>query len=454
MTMYYSLTISEELWRKLADAIFEKDGVEGAAYLVCGVALTETETRLLARDIVKVRPEHYLMRSQDRLSIVSDSYAAIGKRARLAREAVIFVHSHPTEYACFSPRDDQEDPKLMTFFGARASELPHGTMVFSSHDRFHARVWAQGGWQQVDRVRIIGRRFRFVDEAQGEEAIQEFFDRNVRAFGPDVQRLLRRLHIGVVGAGGTGSAVIEQLARLGVGRISTFDGEELEITNVTRVHGSGLTDSGTNKAVVQEGHIANIGLDTKLITYPKHITDEATAKHLRDCDVVFGCTDMQRPRAILVRLALRYLIPVFDLAVKVDAPEGTIRGIWGRITALLPGEACLFCRGRIDTDTIRAEGLPPEQRDREIKEGYIKGLVTGEPAVVMFTTAVAAQAVSELLHRLTGFMGIERQSSEVLMLFSECRMRTNRQPPAAECICQQRDHWGRGDTRNFLGMVW
>jgi molybdopterin/thiamine biosynthesis adenylyltransferase len=403
---------------------------------------------------VPVRPEHYLVREANRLSIASDSYVSIAKRAKRDGEAILFVHSHPNGYPDFSPQDDQEEPKLLAFFHTRAPRLPHGSMVLITRTDFQARVWVGAGWEPIERARIIGQRFRFVDQVRGEEPLPEFFDRQVRAFGPEIQRLLGRLHIGIIGAGGTGSAVIEQLTRLGVGKLSIFDGDTLEQGNVTRVYGSCLADYGIGKTTIQQVHAARIGFGTKIMVYPKHISDEETAKHLRDCDMVFGSTDKHAPRGILVRLALRYLIPVFDMAAKIHSENQTIRGIWGRVTTLLPGEACLFCRGRIDSDTIRAESLPPEQRDRELEEGYITKLATNEPAVVMFTTAVAAQAVTELLHRLTGFMGPERSSTEILMLFDQGRIRTNREQPNPACMCQRKECWGKGDTRNFLGVTW
>jgi molybdopterin/thiamine biosynthesis adenylyltransferase len=403
--------------------------------------------------VLAVNDEHYLVREADRMSIASDSYASVAKQARLNDEAIVFVHSHPDHYEIFSPQDDHEDPKLMAFFASRVPGKPHGCLVLTAKGTLNGRVWADPGWHTMVRIRMLGNRFRFVDRVANEAPLPEFFDRNVKAFGPDIQRLLGRLHIGVVGAGGTGSAVIEQLIRLGVGTVSSFDGDLLEGTNVTRVHGSGLVDDGKPKVQVQSEHVEHIGLGT-LLPFPKHIDKEEIAKELRACDVIFGCTDKQTPRGILVRLSHWYLIPFIDTAVKIDAPEGQIRGITGRVTTVMPGEACLFCRGRIDPQTIRAESLPPEQRDRELEEGYIPNLETEEPAVVMFTTAVACQAVSELLHRLTGFMGPERVSSEALILFHEGRIRTNREPPSAECLCQQRENWGRGDSRDFLGRMW
>ena len=50
---------------------------------------------------------------------------------------------------------------------------------------------------------------------------EDVFDRQVRAFGADIQELLATLRIGIVGNGGTGSPVAEQLIRLGF-RLSLF----------------------------------------------------------------------------------------------------------------------------------------------------------------------------------------------------------------------------------------
>ncbi|MDB5340074.1 MAG: hypothetical protein JWN70_5693 [Planctomycetaceae bacterium] len=452
--MRYTLTISDNVAALLTQTIFAIPGREGAAYLVCGVSRTENETRLLAREVIAVQDAHYLLRELDRLSIRSESYVPVAKRARLNNETVLFVHSHPKGYPTFSPADNIEEPKLMRFLGSRAPATPHGSMVCSEPGLFDARVWIDEGWETVERIRLLGRRFRFIDMVQGEDPLPEFFDRQVRAFGPDIQRLLLRLHVGVVGVGGTGSATVEQLTRLGVGCISVFDGDQLTASNVTRVYGSNMDDAGRGKTEIQVERLRRIGFHTRLDGFPRHITEETTVRHLRDCDVVFGCTDKHAPRGILVRLALRYLIPVFDMAVKIDSQKQTIRGIWGRVTTLMPGEACLFCRETITSGHIRAETLPAEQHEREADEEYAPELATDEPAVIMFTTAVAAQAVSELLHRLTGFMGEQRVSSEVLLQLHEARIHTNRMRPKADCLCQQQQHWGRGDSRNFLGLTW
>jgi len=266
--------------------------------------------------------------------------------------------------------------------------------------------------------------------------------------------LLGRLHIGVVGAGGTGSAIVEQLTRLGVGRLSVFDGDRFDSSNVNRVYGSSTGDSGRPKSEIAAGNVKRIGLGTKIEHYPMYIESEAATKVLRACDIVFGCTDDHTSRSILVRLSLWYLIPVFDMGVVVGTSDQLIRDVVGRVTTLLAGEACLFCRGRISAEVIRQEGLLPEEREKQVRDGYIPPLATNAPAVITFTTAVAAQAVTELLQRLTGFMGAEPNPSEVLLRLNEREVSTNHLAPDAGCQCMDRDRWGRGDEPRFLRRGW
>lgn len=434
--MMYTLTILEEQYDRLVGGLFSLRGHEGAAYLLCGRSSTEGETRFLVREVIPVEDKHYLIRERDRLSIASESYVAVAKKALLSGDSVLFVHSHPV-FSTFSPQDDREDGRLQVFFHSRMPGALHGSLVLSSEINVRGRVWSHEGWFPISRIRVIGRRFLFIDEARGDGPLPVFFDRQVRAFGPEIQRLLGHLHVGVVGAGGTGSAVLEQIARLGVGTISIFDGDAFDDTNVNRVYGSIASDAGRNKAEMAAANVQRMGLETILRVYPGHITWEASARHLRDCDVVFGCTDRHAPRGILVQLAIRYLIPLFDVGVRIDSQGGTLRGVFGRVTTFFPGEACLFCRGRISPEMIRLESLSSEQRQALADENYAPELEGPAPAVIAFTTAVAAQAVSEFLQRLTGFMGPDRKSTEAQLLLSESRLRTNRETAGPECLCSR-----------------
>ena len=449
-----TLTILKPQLDELLAIIFSEQPNEGAAFLICGTSLTDREDRLLVREVVPVQPAHYLVREPQRLSIDSQAYANAAKRAVADGSSVLFVHSHPGGVGEFSGQDDREEPKLMTFLDARVPGRVHGSLVIASAADLRGRAWVRGRWTDIGRIRILGGRFRFHNHVGERRPLPEFFERQVRAFGEELQRLLRALHVGVVGAGGTGSAVAEQLARLGVGELSIFDGDTLTTTNVTRVYGSTIAAAGANKAQLARDHIVSMGLGTKVTAIPAYIDTEEAAKRLRECDLVFGCTDKAAPRSLLGALATRYYIPTFDVAVKIDSSDGLLRGIFGRVTTLIAGEACLFCRDRITPAAIALEALRPAERRARAAERYAPELPEHDPAVIMFTTTVASQAIIEMLHRLTGFMGDDRMSTEVLIRFHDTMISRNRQPPNPECVCMRRSLWGRGDERNFLGVVW
>ena len=136
-----------------------------------------------------------------------------------------------------SAQDDREEAPLFRTAYARIHNdaAIHASLILSDGKISGARVWLPDGTvRPMERVRIVGNRFQFWFSKADDEPIPEFFDRQVRAFGSELQPLLRRLRIGVVGAGGTGSAVIEQLARLGIGFLLLSDGENFDASNVNR----------------------------------------------------------------------------------------------------------------------------------------------------------------------------------------------------------------------------
>jgi len=191
-----------------------------------------------------------------------------------------------------------------------------------------------------------------------------------------------------------------------VGDLLIIDGQEFDPTNVNRMYGSRSTDGGFPKVDLIKRLATDIGLNTKVTTLQKHIYYKSSFAQLRNCDIVFGCTDDELGRSLLTKLPVYYYIPVFDMGVKIDHREdGTIRSINGRVTTLIPSAACLFCRGRINPTIISAEALSvynPDEYAKRKAEGYVLGLNDTAPAVIPLTAEVASSAVLELLHRLTG----------------------------------------------------
>ena len=449
-----TLRILERHAARLEALLFERTDVESAAYLRCTIVRHGVDTTFLVREVIAVADAHYLVRERDRLSIASDSFIPILKHVRATDEAFVFVHTHPDGPCAFSEQDDAEEDRLFTTVRQRAPRRPHLSLVFTNASTFVGRVHgADGAVAMLDRMVVVGQRFRMFIGTPDTAPLPVFFDRQVRAFGPEIQRLLRHLRVAIVGGGGTGSPAFEQCLRLGVGEILVIDYDTFDATNVNRVYNSRRTDAGKPKVEIIERTAADVDLPTVVRTIRGSINDPSIARELLWADVIFGCTDKELPRAILCRIATRYLIPVFDMGVVIASTEGVVRGVTGRVTTIFPGTSCLVCRERISPAMIRAESLSPDERRQLAAEGYAPELNINNPAVIPFTTSVASHAVSELLHRLTGFMG-DRTSTETLIQFDIPQMRSNATPAEPWCDCANEDVWGRGDEMPFLGMAW
>jgi hypothetical protein len=458
--MRYSLTFLEQHYKALTDHLFVDREIERAAYLLCAVAISEEETTLLVREVIAVIPDDVESASAHDIVIRQHSYRRALKSAHLANASFVLVHSHPEEYPTHSPQDDKEESALFRSAYSRihTERAVHASIVISNPGAPIGRVWLpDGSTQSISRIRVLGRRFAFFDPDDQAMMDLAFFDRQILAFGEHIQRLLSRLHVGIVGLGGTGSAVCEQLVRLGVGRLTACDPQDFEGTNINRVYGSRKHDEGIPKAEIAGRSIHDIDIGTTADIRVGSVTDLPIAKKFKTCDIIFGCTDDEWGRSVLSKLAIMYLIPVFDMGVEVDSHDQEIKSVRGRVTTLMPGSPCLFCRGSVTAGVISAEILRatnPTEYEARKREGYVPGLPGVAPAVIPFTSSVASAAVSEMLHRFTGYMGSDRDSTEIILRFDESRVSTNSKAIKQGCWCSDRGTWGMGDVEPFLNLTW
>lgn len=430
--------------------------------LVTVVQLPGGETRLLAREFHAVEDSAYLRRHHDALTISSEGYVSALGRAEELGAAALWVHTHPGVDGVPRPsvHDDQVDIELAGTFRVRTASGFYGALILSpgpDGPRFTGHI-AENGCQRlaIDRIWAVGDRFRLSHSADQKLVdMLGMFDRNIRAFGPAVQSTLSDLTVGVVGCGGTGSAVAEQLARLGVRKFVVFDPDTLSQSNLTRVFGSTAADVGRLKVDVMAEHLRRIAPELSCERVPSMLTVSSAAMRMLTCDVVFGCSDDNAGRLVLSRLPTYFMTPVIDCGVLLSSDAaGELTGIDGRVTTVLPEHACLFCRGRIDIARAAAELMTPDERRRLVDEGYAPALGRIEPAVVTFTSMVASMAVSELLERLIGYGPVPRPT-EVLLRFHEREISTNNAVPRSNHYCDVKaGKVGRGLTVPLLDMAW
>jgi hypothetical protein len=404
----------------------------------------------------------YIRRGGDHLSIASEGYVPFLAEAESMGAVALWVHTHPGEQSQPRPsrHDEEVDRQISDLFRLRSGNPYYGAIIFSPRPQgpaFTGYIEISGKTRiAADRLWIAGDRFSLIRAFDAPALdVQPIFDRSVRAFGGAVQQALGQLRVGIVGCGGTGSAVAEQLVRLGVRRLSLFDPDRLSDSNVTRVYGSTAADVGNFKVETLSSHLSEIAPDLWCNTTTSMITLQPAALLLSECDIVFGCTDDNAGRLVLSRLSTYLLTPVIDCGVLLSSDgNGMMTGIDGRVTVMSPGQPCLVCRGRVDLARAAAELLTPEERRRRENEGYAPALGRVEPAVVTYTTMVAAVAVSELLERLIGY-GPQPRPSEVLLRCHDREISTNVDRPRSGHYCHPASgKLGMGITNPFLEQTW
>lgn len=434
---------------------------ETAGVVLAGLSRTDAGLRLLAREVHWVPDGAYRRRTSRSLCILSSGYVEALARAEETQTVPIWLHTHPGARAVprRSEYDEKVDLELAETFRTRSGADVYASVVISPaerHVRFSGIVVDGSKTAALDRLYLVGSRWSLLpaDDAPAEEQIPTMFDRQVRAFGGDLQRVLSTLRVAIVGCGGTGSAVAEQLVRLGIRTLDVIDPDDIVDSNVTRVYGSTPAAIGLPKADVLAHHLRQIAPDGNIRPVRGTITDEEVARRLTACDLVFGCTDDNAGRLVLSRLAAYYLVPVIDVGVLLSSSSGVIEGIDGRITVVTPGEACLVCRGRIDMERARAEQLDPAERESLAAEGYAPELGEVEPSVVPYTSLVASLAVAEVIERFVGY-GPDPEPGEILARCHDREISTNTLSPNPRHYCNpDGGQLGAGDRTPFLGQTW
>lgn len=416
---------------------------EAAAVLIAGRSTAEGRSRLLVREVIPIPREHYLIQEELRVSISPLFLAPLIKRARLEGWSLVLAHSHPFgDPVSFSHVDDVGEARLMPTFFLRAPDRPHATLVVG-RSSFDARVrYTAADEHQISTIAEVGSDLRLHEKRDLEVSVDEGFDRSIRAFGAKGQSILRRLKFGIVGLGGTGSIVAEQLAYLGVGSLVLLDPDTIERTNLNRVVGSSADTVGRAKTDVAAEHVERIRRDTKIVSIRGTVLRETDASALLACDLIACCTDSQGSRAVLNQLAYQYLIPTVDMGVRIDAGTEGVTSIAGRVQLLAPGLPCLLCQRLLDPEEVRRDLLSDTERQ---KDPYILGapLVEPQPSVISINGTVASLAVTMLLAVAVGIPSLARHQ---IYRGVEGLVRRVAGPPVPNCVvCSRHGALARGD---------
>ena len=129
--------------------------------------------------------------------------------------------------------------------------------------------------------------------------MEDRYLRNIPALSHDECNLLRHKRVLVVGCGGLGGHLIDQLTRIGIGCIRVVDGDIFDETNLNRQLLSEIPLLGTSKAKAAADRIRRINPDVSIETIPEFMTKENVYQFVSGCDAVLDGLDNIESRKIL-----------------------------------------------------------------------------------------------------------------------------------------------------------
>lgn len=119
----------------------------------------------------------------------------------------------------------------------------------------------------------------------------EAFSRNLGFISRDQQTRLRQATVAIAGLGGTGSAQVHALSRLGIGGFHLADPDTFELVNFNRQSGATMASIGLRKTEISRETVLGINPEARVRLFDSGIKPENIDAFLEGVDVVVDSLD-------------------------------------------------------------------------------------------------------------------------------------------------------------------
>lgn len=414
--MNNTVVIPEVVWDHLQKHLL-KDKDEHLAFLLAGYSVVDGSHHLLARELITIDDTHLGDGAGwHSLSLKLEELVRVMNLATKSKLTLIEAHSHPFSESIvdFSGIDLKGQEEMFAYLQDITPGKSYAALVLGQK-AVRGLVWVPGRKKPlpISRFKIVGESLKVspvpsyrwsIDTTSSEERCENSaYHRQILAFGKQGQQRLQVMRVAIVGLGGLGSIVAQELAHLGVRYLTLIDDDHIELTNLHRVVGASDKDVGKKKVETAGRLIRTVNTKTNLKKIPTNVRSTEALEALKEADVIFGCVDTDSGRMIVNELALAYLVPYIDCGVGIEVQEDVITEAGGRVVVWRPGKPCLLCAREFNPRVAAEELESPEEKEFRQRHGYIAGATIPEPAVISLNATVASIAVTEFLALTTAF---------------------------------------------------
>ncbi|WP_150047839.1 MULTISPECIES: HesA/MoeB/ThiF family protein [Methylomonas] len=141
----------------------------------------------------------------------------------------------------------------------------------------------------------------------------------------------------IVGAGGLGSPAAMYLAAAGVGHLTLYDNDQVDLSNLQRQIAHGTADIGLDKVISTRDSLKNINPEIAVVARKARLEGENLLNEVKNTDVVLDCSDNFTTRFAVNKACVAYRKPlVSGAAIRFE----------GQISVFTPGKGespCYNC---------------------------------------------------------------------------------------------------------------
>ena len=405
------LRISREDFQRIKE-IFQKEKNEQFIFLLA------EKIRISAHKIIYLVKRVFFPEEQD-MKAHHSVYVEPRKEFQLkiyqiayANNYSIFdIHNHWFQNKpCFSSIDLDSAIENGNFISRYLPGIDFGLAVFNGDVNIYSgKIFSKvkKDFDPIDSIEIIGSPIEllFNEKLNNQTQTDEKYSRHhlIPGFKQDI---LPDLKVALVGAGGTGSLIVQALAGLGIGEgkgmLILIDPDCIEKSNLPRIPYAFPMDIAKPKVKAARQYIKSKNPKIKVIAIPKSVQEEKVQRILKQAHIILGAVDSEGARKILTQISEQACIPYIDTGTEI-IPENQGYHAGGQVRVMLPGKGCLICINGIDLSEAALDLLCKEKAKDYEKVGYIRGTSqTPTPSVIHLNGVISYLAIAQFIKLVFG----------------------------------------------------
>ena len=280
---------------------------------------------------VEVRGNYLLVHSVPYVNAKRQiAFGILVSELTLAGDVTVRPNTHVVQFAGDQPCTKDGSPIAQIALGSATQQLLPGLTVNHSFSNKPAAGYANYHDKMTRYIDIISSPAKSLDqnvdartfkpiESAGTDSVFRYIDTaSSRAGITMISRRVEKMRIAIVGLGGTGSYILDFVAKTPVQEIHLFDDDLYLQHNAFRSPGAASLQNLQRQAMKVE-YFAEVysRMRTGVVPHPIRL-DEANVNFLCEFDFIFACVDKGSVRRVVLNTLKAHDIPFVDVGMGVE----------------------------------------------------------------------------------------------------------------------------------------